>query len=327
MHIGKKILLGAVTAAAIPFVAAADAFDGQSFLRQLQQRDSVLVADQLVYGFRIDGVEEGTEIVCPDFSKGFTEGVDVLGDWKLDTLNTHRAKNGAPKLYDIEGGIVLASFDEGEYVLDTICVMTAKEGSSFDTLRFEPSVLDVRTMPVDTATFRVHDIKGQIRYPVTFAEVLPWIIGVLAFAGLVAGIILLIRKFRKSKSEVRKKEPAHIIALRRLDKYRGDKMWVPEKQKAFYSGITDALREYISSRYGIGAMEMTTAGIFKEMESTDAPEALRNEVRELFERADYVKFAKYVASEQENSSALPLAVRFVTETYQAEIEAESTNEK
>ncbi|MBR0361054.1 MAG: hypothetical protein IIX35_01595, partial [Paraprevotella sp.] len=39
--------------------------------------------------------------------------------------------------------------------------------------------------------------------------------------------------------------------------------WVPEKQKAFYSGITDALREYIAARYGISAMEMTTAEIFK----------------------------------------------------------------
>ena len=39
-----------------------------------------------------------------------------------------------------------------------------------------------------------------------------------------------------------------------------------------------------------------------------------------------MKFAKFVASEQENSSALPLAVRFVTQTYQAEIEAEGKEE-
>jgi hypothetical protein len=43
-------------------------------------------------------------------------------------------------------------------------------------------------------------------------------------------------------------------------------------------------------------------------------------MRELFERADFVKFAKFIATDEENASALPVAVRFVTETYQAELE-------
>ena len=104
-------------------------------------------------------------------------------------------------------------------------------------------------------------------------------------------------------------------------------MWAPEKQKAFYSGVTDTLREYMSERYGIGAMEMTTAEIFDEMKSVDAPKELVQETKELFERADFVKFAKYVASDDDNAAALPVAVRFVTETYQAEIETESDKEE
>ena len=40
-------------------------------------------------------------------------------------------------------------------------------------------------------------------------------------------------------------------------------------------------------------------------------------------RADFVKFAKYVASEDENAAALPVAVRFVTETYRVEVENEA----
>ena len=51
------------------------------------------------------------------------------------------------------------------------------------------------------------------------------------------------------------------------------------------------------------------------------------ETKELFERADFVKFAKYVASDDDNAAALPVAVRFVTETYQAEIETESDKEE
>ena len=104
-------------------------------------------------------------------------------------------------------------------------------------------------------------------------------------------------------------------------------MWVPEKQKAFYSGVTDALREYISSRYGVSAMEMTTAEIFADMKGADVPKELLSEVQTLFERADFVKFAKYVASDEDNASVLPLAVRFVTETYQTQVEEESEASK
>ena len=76
----------------------------------------------------------------------------------------------------------------------------------------------------------------------------------------------------------------------------------------------------MSERYGIGAMEMTTAEIFDEMKRTDAPAKILGEMKELFERADFVKFAKYVASDEDNASVIPVAVRFVTETYQAEVE-------
>ena len=33
-----------------------------------------------------------------------------------------------------------------------------------------------------------------------------------------------------------------------------------------------------------------------------------------------MKFAKYVASDDENAAAVPLAVRFVTSTYQSQVE-------
>ena len=67
-------------------------------------------------------------------------------------------------------------------------------------------------------------------------------------------------------------------------------------------------------------MEMTTAEIFKDMKGTDAPADLLEELKELFERADFVKFAKFTASDEDNAKALPVAVRFVTSTYQSDLE-------
>ncbi len=295
-----------------------------AFLEPLQVRDSVLIADQIFYGFNLSGVEEGTQFAFPVVKDTLMSGVEIVEPWKMDTLKTIKGKKGNPGSLDLRGGLTITTFDEGIYVLPPLAVQRLSKDGVLDTLVFDPQRLEVMTMPVDTATFKPHDIKGQIRYPVTFKELLPWIIGGLALAGLIALAVWLIIRFRRRNNpEYIRKDPPHIIALRELDKYRGNKMWAPEKQKAFYSGITDALREYIDARYGISAMEMTTAEIFKDMKHTDAPEELLAEMKDLFERADFVKFAKFTASEEENASALPVAVRFVTSTYQTEVEEET----
>ena len=292
-----------------------------AFLKQLQERDSVLVADQLLYGFDLKGVAEGTAIALPELPQERDPKLMFLTPWKVDTVKVEKAKDGSPAVLDLRGSVVISSFEEGIYDLPQIAVKRMTPDGAVDTLVFDPMRLDVRTMPVDTATFVPHDIKGQMRYPVTFREILPWLgLAFLASAVIALVVYLVIRYRRKGDPAYERRDPAHIVALRKLDSYRGNKLWAPEKQKIFYSGVTDTLREYISERYGIGAMEMTTAEIFAEMKHTDAPSKLLGEMKELFERADFVKFAKYVASDEDNASVLPVAVRFVTETYQAEVE-------
>lgn len=295
-----------------------------AFLQQLQQRDSVLIADQLLYGFELKQVPEGTAFVFPELPEKQDHRMMYLSPWMLDTLKVTKQKKGLPRLLDLRGRITIASFEEGTYQLNPIAVQRVSPDGLTDTLLFEPLTLEVKTMPVDTATFQPHDIKGQIRYPLTFAEIFPWLAGgwVLAVLIILAVCLYIIHKKKNDPDSV-VREPAHIVALRKLDQFRGNRLWAPEKQKLFYSGVTDTLREYIAARYGISAMEMTTAEIFDDMKATDAPEELLREMKELFERADFVKFAKFVASEEDNAAALPVAVRFVTETYQAEIETEA----
>lgn len=301
---------------------------GQTFVQPLQERDSVLIADQIFYGFELEKVEEGTRFAFPQVKDTLMTNIRIVGQWQMDTVKASKAKKGQPRLLDLKAGLTITSFDEGIYYLPPLAVQRLSKDGVLDTLVFEPQKLEIKTMPVDTATFKPHDIKEPIRYPVTFAEVAPWVAGGLALAGLIALVVwLVIRYRRKHNPEYIKKDPAHIIALRKLDKYRGNALWAPEKQKTFYSGITDTLREYIADRYGIGAMEMTTAEIFNDMKNTDAPADLLEELKELFERADFVKFAKFTASDEDNAKALPSAVRFVTSTYQTELEDENENNK
>ena len=300
---------------------------GPAVLRQLQPRDSILIADQVEYGFELNEVPEGTAIALPDFAQVSNDTLTLVRGWQLDTTGVRKVRRpdgkGRAQLYSLRGNIVLAPFEEGTYHLPSIPVLRDK-----DTLLFDGLDMEVKTMPVDTATFQIHDIKGQMRYPLTFREILPWLGGVLLLAAL---IVLLVRWLRRRAQAAGgngvKKDPAYIVALRELDKWRGEKHWAPERQKAFYSGITDALKTYIEDRFGVDAPEMTTAELFDALsKAPDLPEDLRKDLQEVFECADFVKFAKHVASDEDNARALPTAVRFVTSTYQTALEEEQKSE-
>ncbi len=288
---------------------------GEAFLEPLQKRDSVLVADQFRYGVELKDVAEGTPLALPEIQTEKDSPIEFVSDWQLDSVKVK--KTG---LYTIKASRILTTWWGGSYELPDIPVLF-----NGDTLIFKAPVehLVVNELPVDMETFQANDIKPQVKFPYTFGEVFPWVLGVLLFAALVYFLVRALLRRRKEAGEKADAEPAHIKALRKLDAFRSDKFWAPEKQKTFYSGVTDALREYIASRFGVGALEMTTAELFYALrDAKDIPPDLYEEMKDLFERADFVKFAKYTASDEDNAKVLPGAVRFVTTTYQSQLEAE-----
>ncbi len=306
---------------------------GDATLQQMQKRDSILIADQMRYGLTLKDVQKGTGIALPDLGGLSNDTLTIVGNWQLDTLvrgrtihsrNAKAAEKTLRKPFDIYASILLAPFEEGTYELPDLPVVRSFEGKD-DTLIFKGLSMDVKTMPVDTATFEIHDIKGQILYPVTLRELMPWIGGGLLAAALVALLVWLGARASKRRQEALKpKDPAYIVALRELDKYRSDKFWAPEKQKTFYSGITDALKFYMEDRFGVDAPEMTTAELFDALKADkDITPEMYGSLKDLFERADFVKFAKHIVSDEDNAKALPLAVGFVTSTYQADLEKET----
>ena len=322
----KLSIVAAIAAVLLPLSSRAQGLkevEG-SFLEPLQQRDSILIADQLRYGFTLDDVAEGTQFRMQDYSKAFGDTLVVVRNWKIDTLKTVRTGRKGPARYRLSGDVVLAPFEAGTYHLPRIAVQRISPEGAVDTLLFDPQEMEVMTMPVDTTTYVPHDIKGQMRYPLTFKEILPYLLGLLLLAVLVALAVMLIRRRRSALSSGAHKDPPYIVALSKLEAFRGDKYWAPEKQKAFYSGITDTLREYIAGTFDIDAREMTTAEIFDALKDESRLTGdLYGSTKELFELADFVKFAKHVASDEENAAALPLSVRFVTSTYQSTLEEET----
>ena len=297
---------------------------GQSYLKQLQQRDSILIADQLEYGVEMKGMPADAILAFQDYSKVMTDTLTLVRAWKVDTLKVNRT-SGVPTL-DLRASVVIAPFEEGHYTLPDVAVQRTV-GASMDTLLFTGMEFEAKTIPIDTATFQIHDIKGQIKYPLTLAELLPYIIGIwiVALLAIIIGCLIIMAGRRETVVEVHR-DPPYIVALRNLDTLKGDKYWAPEKQKTLYSGITDTLRTYIENVFGINAEEMTTAEIFDALEGR-IPDDLYAETKALFETSDFVKFAKFTATDQQNASAVPSAVKFVTSTYQTQLEGEQKEEE
>lgn len=285
-------------------------------------KDSILVGEQVVWSTQMELPQNQELMFAPYASVVEAEKapVDVIHDIVLDTL---AIKNG---MKELQVKLLLTSFDSGYYKLPLMVALTPQG----DTIYLDSPFLDVTNTPVDTANFVMHPIKGQMRYPVTLQEVIPW--AALAIALAVLGYLLYrYIKHRKEQGGLFGKpavqDPPHIVALRELDRIRGEQLWQNGKEKLFYTGVTDALREYIEARFDVSAMEKTTSEIMADLSDKKIEPRHYKELDELFQTADLVKFAKYVPGNQENEEAIPMAVRFVNATFEQQLQEMAEREK
>ena len=287
-------------------------------LQSRLSRDSILIGDQIEWTLDLQlAPGESARISKP--GEAPVPGVEALGEMKVDTLSQKGGK------MDLRGRVILTSFDSGSYDLPQLFVLLGRTDGTVDTLAYAGPHLEVNTIPIDTATFQAYDIKGQIRYPLTFKEIIPWIGLALLVAALVWLLVRWIKMHRENRDFFGKpivQDPPHIVALRSLEKTRAQKLWQNGKQKQFYTQVTDALRQYIAQRYDISALEQTSAEMFRDLADKDITPALFDQMKDLFATADFVKFAKHTATDQENENAIPTAIRFVNETYMSQIENE-----
>ena len=105
----------------------------------------------------------------------------------------------------------------------------------------------------------------------------------------------------------------HQKAMKAIEAIKAEHMVTAEDPKEYYTRLTDTLRKYIEERYGFSAMEMTSSEIIDRlMQSGD--QTMLDELRQLFQTADLVKFAKYSTLINENDANLVSAIDFINQT-------------
>src|SRR5574344_834351 len=245
--------------------------------------------------------------------------VEVVQDFVIDTLSF---KDGVRNL---RAKAIITSFDSGYYKLPAPVILMGNMKGQIDTVKLSENELAVSTIPVDTASFKPYQLgvkDSQMKYPITFRDFIPWILLLL----LLGAIAYCITRYFKLKAQNKDffgrskiKVPDHVVALKKLEKLRDEKLWQSGKEKQYFTGITDTLREYIQKRYKFGAMEKTSSEIMESLQDKKIEEKTYNNLGEMFKVADLVKFAKYSPLPDENENAIPAAENFVNFAYMQEL--------
>ncbi|MDP2336438.1 MAG: hypothetical protein Q8N05_08325, partial [Bacteroidota bacterium] len=250
----------------------------------------ILIGDQLKLILEIEKPKD-LSIEFPQIPDTFSSHLEVVNRSKIDTfkLDDKERERLAQKL-------MITSFDSGVHQIPPF-YFKMKDGKMLDSAATRALAFQVHGMKIDTTKGPV-DIKVPYSAPVTLKEVTPYILGIILIAAILFFIFYYIKWKKKniplfSKPE-KHAEPAHIIALRELDRIKAQKLWQQEKIKQYYSEVADTIRTYIQNRFDIPAMEFTSAetiGTFKQNKNTIDENSL-DQLQHILSLADLVKFAK-----------------------------------
>ena len=293
-----------------------------------QQRDSLSVAKRTMSTYK-------------DYNDDILE---VIKDYPIDTLKVDGRRLHLRKRYRMavmETGVipfvpVIAYMEKNRDVADTLY--------SRDTLRLHVQGYE----ELDTTLFLVADpatgapivdslaareklrdegVFTQKNLPFIFAEIRDYVtygaISLILLGLLVWLLAWYIARYMRNRAVVpppAPKIPPHVVANKALVELGHRKLWQKGKFKAYYTALTSILRTYISGRWDIGALEMTTDEIIAALRDVEMPSASRTDLIAILRTADMVKFAKAEPENEENEECLNRALYFVENTKPVDVE-------
>jgi hypothetical protein len=228
----------------------------------------------------------------------------------------------------IKQNILVTSFDSSLYLLPPFKVV-----DGVDTIYSNQVALKVSTIPVNIdKPEEFYDIKDVWKPPFVLADYYPWIFGVLFVLFLICVIAYVVKRMRNRQSIIPFKKPEpklppHEQAIKELDEIKQQKLWQQGLNKEYYTLITETLRRYIVERFGINAMEMTSGEILDLIHKHTDTLSVYDNLKQIMELADFVKFAKWSPLPDENDLSMMNAYLFVNQTKIVEVPTPGEEEK
>lgn len=228
-----------------------------------------------------------------------------------------------------------ASIDSEFFEILKIKKLSSKEsgGASAAEFEFEAEAFIIGVSTFPEITFQLLGAKGALEakspsfaleidplfekaktgQPVEIKDIypplkfIPWFWLITAFLALCAGVFLYAR--RKKPAAAGAAETGKDLrtpyrrAIDSLEALAASGLWEEGKIKDFYISFSSIFRLYIKEQFAIDALLMTTAGLSKELKKTGAAVQALIKSRELLERSDLVKFAKFKPQQKDSDLA------------------------
>ena len=164
----------------------------------------------------------------------------------------------------------------------------------------------------------IKDIKPPISIPFNYRK---WILygsaGLLIITGTL--LVLYIIRQRKRGIPLFRKEvirPAHEIALEVLAELKPEWQQMLEngEHKLLFTRLSEIMRQYLENRFFVKALEETTYEIIESLKDLELSGESEQQVQEILELSDLVKFAKYIPQKDETQSIFEKIELFIEET-------------
>lgn len=212
--------------------------------------------------------------------------LEVIESYPIDTVKNNDR-------YELIKKYGLIQFDSGKYVIPQMQVLIDKKPVLTDSIQVE-----VMSVKVDTLKQKMYDIKPIIAVKSPMGNWWKYLLGFLAFLGLIALGYFLWKKYKKPPvKEIVYSSPIEKATslLQLLEK----KSFLENGEvKAYYSELTDIARDYIEEAIQIPAKESTTSELIVALRAAANKKKMKlsketlEGLEKVLKQADLVKFAK-----------------------------------
>lgn len=222
---------------------------------------------------------------------------EFLSKEKIDTANTSSGTR-------LSQSMRITSFDSGQWVIPAFYLA--------DSTATDSVVVDVGFSPFDPNQ-PYHDIKDVIDVSVEQPQKQWW--WWAAGGGVVLLVLLLYLLLRKKKPvQVKAAAPVDPFAeaMRELDALQKEK---PDG-KQYYSALVNIFRQYVLKRKGIHSLQKTTDDLVLQLKGLSLNKDSFDQLSQALRLSDFVKFAKYIPSAEDDRQAFDTIKRSIQEIEQ-----------
>ena len=270
-------------------------------------KTSFKIGEQTKLSIAFNNAKNEADVILPLFLIGdeIAKNIEVVSVSPIET-NIVKGKTNYTQSISITG------FLPGKYTIEPQIVLYNN-----DSIHSNKLDIEITTIAVDT-TKDIKDIKPiyeenfEEESRLAFWQANWWWIVLLGLL-LILGILYLILMKKKvvNKTKTKAKLPPHQFALKRLESIEKNELWQQDKIKEYYSSVTDVIRLYLEERYSIKANELTSNQIYLNLEKSAIDADSTKKLKDVFDLADLVKFAKAKPGKQENEKLMKEAKSFV----------------